>query len=309
MIRYFYKNLRSKKVSELEAYKPGSWVCVEAPTPEEIEFLVDRFKLDADYIDDALDRDEIPRLEKEGGISYIFIRYAYTNDRGEFTTAPLLFVVGGDVLLTISLASLPWLNRFVNGSVPFATTQRTRLVVTILDQIATQYETFINKLARQINAIRSRLKGHRINNQDFVNFVVIEDELNEFLSAMVPTTLILRRLLVGKHIPLFEEDQDLVEDLLLDNEQSIESCRSHVKSITNIREAYATISSNNLNQTIKILTVATVLLTLPNVLFSMYGMNIDLPLQHEPWAFLSVFLGAITLCLVVYLVARRKKIL
>jgi magnesium transporter len=309
MIRYFYKNLRSKKVSEIEAYKPGCWVCVEAPTADELQFLVERFKLEADYLEDALDPDEIPRLEKEGAVSYIFIRYAYTNDKNEFTTAPLLFVVSGDALLTISLNKLPWLGRFVNGDIPFASTQRTRLVLTILDQIASQYEVFINGVARQINATRSRLKGHRINNQDFVNFVVIEDELNEFLSAMVPTTLILRRLLVGKHIPLFEEDQDLVEDLLLDNEQSIESCRSHVKSIINIREAYATISSNNLNQTIKILTVATVLLTLPNVLFSMYGMNIGLPLQEEPWAFPAVFLGAITLCLVVYLVARRKKIL
>jgi len=179
----------------------------------------------------------------------------------------------------------------------------------IMDQIADQYEVFINNVGRQIQIIRTRLKGHDISNQDFVDFVLIEDEVNEFLSAMLPTTAILRRLLLGRHIPLFEQDQDLMEDLLLNTEQSIEGCRSHVKSITNIREAYTTISSNNLNQTIKILTVVTIMITLPNVIFGMYGMNILLPFQHEPWAFSAVLVAAVVLCITVYFVAKQRRIL
>ncbi|HSE60698.1 MAG TPA: magnesium transporter CorA family protein [Candidatus Saccharimonadales bacterium] len=308
MIRYYYKTLRTKKVDELHAYKPGCWVYVEAPTTEEIESLVKVFKLDAGHIEDALDPDEMPRLEKEGDLNYIFIRYAFTNEKGELDTAPLLFVAGPDLLITIAPGELPRLQSFVTGKLGFATTQRTRLVLLILDQIADQYETFINKLGRQINAIRTRLKGHEISNQDFIDFVTIEDELNEFLAAMEPTTVILRRLLGGRHIPLFEEDQDLVEDLLLNNEQSIESCRAHVKSITSIREAYSTIASNNLNHTMKLLTGVTVLITLPNVIFGMYGMNIGLPFQHEPWAYLFVFGSSIFICFIVYIVARRNRI-
>jgi magnesium transporter len=308
MIRYYYRNLRGKRVDELEAYKPGCWVYVEAPTTEEVESLIKKFRLDAGHIEDALDPDEMPRLEKEDDLNYIFIRYAFTNEKGELDTAPLLFVVGPDLLITVTPGELPRMQSFTGGKLPFATTQRTRLVLLILDQIADQYETFINKLGRQINAIRTRLKGHEISNQDFIDFVTIEDELNEFLAAMEPTTVILRRLLGGRHIPLFDEDQDLVEDLLLNNEQSIESSRAHVKSITSIREAYSTIASNNLNHTMKLLTGVTVLITLPNVIFGMYGMNVPLPFHDAPWAFTLIVGGSLLLCLIVYSVARRNRI-
>ncbi|MBL8160309.1 magnesium transporter CorA family protein [Candidatus Saccharibacteria bacterium] len=279
MIRYFYKNLRSKQVSELQEYQAGAWVYVEGPSEQEIDMLVREFKLDAGHIKDALDADEMPRLEKEGDTNYIFVRYAFTTEDIEITTAPLLFVVGPNTFITISTQPLPRLQRFVNGKIDFATTQRTKLVLQIMAQIADQYENFINNVGRQIKYMRVQLKQHDINNDDFVNFVMIEDELNEFLSALLPTTAILRRLLLGRHIPLFHEDQDIVEDLLLNNEQSIEACRSNIKTVASIRDAYSTIASNNLNRSMKWLTAATVAIALPNVFFGMYGMNIDLPMQ------------------------------
>ena len=141
-----------------------------------------------------------------------------------------------------------------------------------------------------------------------MDFVTIEDELNEFLSALNPTNATLRRLLLGRYMPLFEDDQDIVEDLLLNNEQSIEACNSNMKSIANIREAYSSISSNNLNRTMKILTIATVMLNIPNLFFQMYGMNMPLPFQKETWAFGALVLSTILLVLIVAVVARRKKI-
>jgi len=308
MITYYYKNLRSKQVTELEEYQPGSWVCVQQPTEDEIAFLVKRFKLEPGHLEDALDEDEMPRLEKEGDKSYIFMRYAYTNDDLELTTAPLLFIVGADTLITVALGEMPRLQRFTSGKVEFATTQRTKLVLQILYQIVDEYEIFINNISRQTKMIRSRLRGHEIGNQDFVDFVLIEDELNEFLSALLPTTAILRRLLLGKHIQLYEEDQDLVEDLLLNNEQSIESCNSNIKTIINIREAYSTINSNNLNRSMKVLTAFTVLITLPNVVYGMYSMNIPLPFQHDKWAFALVFPLSLVLSWIVFVIARKRRI-
>src|SRR5262249_10115258 len=113
----------------------------------------------------------------------------------------------------------------------------------------------------------------------------------------------------GRHMPLFEEDQDIVEDLLLNNEQSIEACNSNIKSIVNIREAYSSISSNNLNYTMKLLTVMTVIIALPNLFYGMYVMNLPLPLQHEPWAY-WVILG-FTVAIVAFglWLARRKRVL
>ncbi len=308
MITYYYKNLRSKQVSELDEYHPGSWVYVQSPTEDEMAFLVKRFKLEPGHLEDAMDEDEMPRLEKEGDKSYIFTRYGYTTDDLELATAPLLFIVGSDILITISHGDIPRMQRFMKGKVEFATTQRTKLVLQILYQIVDEYEIFINNISRQTKMIRSRLRGHEISNQDFVDFVLIEDELNEFLSALLPTTAILRRLLLGKHIQLYEEDQDLVEDLLLNNEQSIESCNSNIKTIINIREAYSTINSNNLNRSMKVLTAFTVLITLPNVIYGMYGMNIPLPFQHEPWAFAFVFPLSLLLSWLVFVVARKRRI-
>ncbi|HSX27924.1 MAG TPA: magnesium transporter CorA family protein [Candidatus Saccharimonadales bacterium] len=308
MIKYFFKSLRGTTLEELADHRPGCWVYAEAPNEAEVNQLVERFKLDPGHITDSLDEDEMPRLEREGELTYIFIRYAYTDDELQITTAPLLFVVGPDLLLTISLHPLPRLQRFLGGKLDFATTQRTKLVLQIFDQIVDQYEVFVNNISRQIKMIRQRLKIHDINNQDFIDFVQIEDELNEFLSAMSPTTAILRRLMLGKHIPLFPEDQDIVEDLLLNNEQSIESCRSNVKSIVNIRESYSTIMSNNLNRSMKILTALTLLIALPNTFFGLYGMNVILPFQHANWAFFGVTGLAFMITLIVLVTGRRNKV-
>lgn len=308
MIKYYYKSLRSQQAQELAEYKRGAWIYVEAPTEDELEFLTDKFNLDPGHIEDALDEDEMPRLEKEGDQSYIFVRYAYKNAEAELVTMPLLFVLSDDLVITISLVHLPVLDRFMRGKIEFATTQRAKLVLQILHEIVEQYDTFINSTSKQIKLIRSRLRGHEISNQDFVDFVLIEDELNEFLAALMPTNATLRRLLRGRYIPLFEEDQDIIEDLLLNNEQSIEACNSNIKSIVNIREAYSSISSNNLNRTMKLLTAATVLITLPNVVYGMYGMNIQLPFQHTAWAYPFIVLVSLCISLLVFLMARSRRI-
>lgn len=314
MINYYYKNLRSKKVTTQDEYQPGAWVCVEEPTIEEIDLLIERFGLDPGHMQDILDIEEMPRLEKEGDISYIFVRYAYTTEDVEITTVPLLFVVGPNLLITVTPHKLPRLQRFMNGKIDFATTQRTKLVLQVMTQIADQYEGFINNTGKQIKMMRTQLRQHEINNEDFVNFVLIEDELNEFLSALLPTTAILRRLLLGRHIPLFAEDQDIVEDLLLNNEQSIEGCRSNIKTVASIRDSYSTIASNNLNRSIKWLTAATLAIAVPNVFFGMYGMNIDLPFQDTLGQgslngyFFVVFMTVLSTAMLL-LFARRKKLI
>ena len=285
MIKHYYKSLRTQQVQELSEPKRGSWIYAEAPSHKELEHLAETYKLELGHLEDALDEEEMPRLEKEGDHSYIFIRFAYRTEDGVVATAPLLFVFGTEVLITISLVRPPFLDRFMAGRVEFATTQRAKLMLQALHLIVDQYDSFINTTSKQIKLIRSRLRGHEIRNQDFIDFVTIEDELNEFLSALQPTNATLRRLLLGRNVPLFDEDQDIIEDLLLNNEQSIEACSSNIKSIINIRAAYSSISSNNLNRTIKILTAATVLLAIPNVFFGMFGMNVGLPFQHEAWAY------------------------
>jgi magnesium transporter len=309
MIKYYYKSLRSPSMQEPADYRRGSWIYVEAPSHKELEFLVKKFKLNQGHLEDALDIDEMPRLEKEAEQSYIFVRFAYKDVDGEMSTAPLLFIFGDEILVTVSLVRLPSLESFLAGKIDFATTQRAKLVLQILQQVGEHYELFISGTSKQIKLIRSRLRGHDISNQDFIDFVMIEDELNEFLSSLLPTNATLRRLLLGRYIPLFAEDQDIVEDLLLNNEQSIEACNSNTKSIANIRDAYSSISSNNLNRTMKILTLATVIIAIPNVFYGMYGMNVPLPLQHEPWAYWVILTVTISVVAFGIWMSRRKRLL
>ncbi len=146
-----------------------------------------------------------------------------------------------------------------------------------------------------------------INNKDFVDFVIIEDELNEFMTALTPMTPILKRLMLGKHFKLASDDRELVEDLLLNNEQSLAACRSSIKSIVNIREAYSTIMSNDLNRIIRILTVLTVLISVPTLIASVYGMNIELPFSDSSSAFVILMFVALFLSFVLLLYFKLKK--
>jgi len=292
MIRYHYRNLRSPHLSEIAEYKPGAWVYVEAPSDEEVDQICDQFELERGLIDDALDMDEVPRVEGENGLRYLYTRFPYTDDKLQITTAPVLFVLGPKLFISVSLKSLPQFDKLLARDDVF-TTQRLKLMLQVMSRITSQYERYLTQISRQILATRNRLRVQTISNQDFIEFVTIEDELNEFLGALLPTNTILRRLLNGKLVELYDEDEDLVEDLFLSNEQFIESAKSNIKTITSIREAYSTIATNNLNQVIRLLTSATVILTLPTIVASFYGMNVVLPGSGSPQAAGLIILGTI----------------
>ncbi len=308
MINYYYKDVRTEDLAVLPKHRAGAWVCVEHPKHTEIDELAEKFSLDPGHLSDALDLEEMPRMEREGDTLYIFLRYAYVEDDLDLSTAPLLIIISPKALITVAMYSMPRLQHFTSGKISFSTTQKTKLLLQILSQIVDQYDVYINNISKRIKVIRTRLRTHEVVNQDFIDFVTIEDELNEFLSGLQPMSAMLHRLLVAKHLPLYEQDEDIVEDLMLAAEQSIEACNSHIKSIASIRDAHAIIASNNLNRTIKILTGATVLITLPNVIFGMYGMNIPLPFQTQWWAYPAVIVFTAALVACIYIFGRSRKI-
>lgn len=310
MIKYFYKSLRSDTVKELDTPQRGTWIHAESPTKTEVEELAKRFNVELGYLEDALDEDEMPRLEREGEQGYIFVRYAHRSAEGDMDTAPLLIMFDNELMMTVSPFHLPAVDALLEGKgkTDFATTQRTKLILLILSHISDQYDIAISQTSRKIKGIRSRLRTQGITNQDFIDFATIEDGLSEFMTSLQPTNATLRRLLAGRQLQMFEEDQDLVEDLLLNNEQSIEAIRSNLRSISNIREAYTAISSNNLNRTITLLTVATILVALPNVFFSLYGTNVPLPFQDTSWAFEAIVGFNISIIAITIIILRKKRI-
>lgn len=309
MIKYFYKSLRSPAVKELSEPQTGTWVHAQAPTEAEIEQLAKRFGIEKGFLEDALDEDEMPRLERDGEQSYIFVRYAYQMFDGGMDTSPLLIVFDSELLLTVCPLPLPAVEAVLKGKISFATTQRTKLVLLILSHISEQYDASISQTSRKIKGIRSRLRNQGITNQDFIDFATIEDQLSEFLSSLQPTNATLRRLLASRQLTMFEEDQDIVEDLLLNNDQSIEAIRANLRSIANIREAYSAINANNLNRTLTILTVATIVISLPSFALGVYSMNVPLPYQHSTLMFPIIMTFNVILMIGVIFVARRKHII
>lgn len=290
MITIYYRTLKEPELQTLDKFKMGSWVAVESPSEEELDLLAKDLPLDRDFLTDAMDPHEVPRVEREGGVTYVFTRVPLEEEM-QTTTTPLMIAVGKNFVLTVSSRPLPFLNKFQAGELEFYTTQKTKLFLQFFSEINTTYSSFINSIARGVRGVSIRLEN--IGNKEIKQFVMFEGSLNDFLAALTPTNSLLNNLLSGKFLQLFEEDEELVEDLMLSNRQLIELCQSNMRSIGNVREGYSTIMSNNLNRVIKILTALTIVLTVPTIVASFFGMNIKLPLAQSPDAFLIVMGGTI----------------
>lgn len=306
MIEYYYRNLRNKTFSQPEKFKSGCWISVVNPTAAELDDLANDLDINRGHLDDATDEDEMPRLEREDKTVYFFTRTPYITKGGETHTTALLVIIGDNFIATISQQPVPNMETILASS-DFHTTQRTQLFIYVLNNVVREFNQLLTLISKQVKAVRSRLRVQAVRNQDFIKFVEIEDEINEFLSVLQPTNVILRRVLLGKHIKLYREDKELVEDLLLSNEQSVEECRSTLKTVVNIREAHSTIMTNNLNRVMKVLTVATLVLAVPTLITGIYGMNVELPFQHEDHAFIwiSLFSTGLAVLIVMYFLAKR----
>ena len=285
MITYYYRSLHDEKILKPEIFKVGSLVVAETPDQAELKLLESRFNLDPDLLADALDPDEIPRIDSDQGILYVYMRYAYR--KGDIVeTDPILVSVGPTFVAVVSRRQLTGLDRLL--SVPSThTTQHAKLLLILLRHLVQSYESNVNYLDRQIRGVRARLNVATINNRDFVQFVVIEDALNSFLAELIPANLLLTGLMSNRQTTLIfdEEDRDLIEDLVQATRQLGETSQSSLRTVINIREAYSNIMTNNLNRRVELLTSLTVVLTIPTIIFSLYGTNVPIPYQQDPRAF------------------------
>jgi len=265
------KDLEYRKVEDIKA---GVWVHVENPTADELQRLVDEAGLDDGMLADATDPYEVPRVEKEGRAVYMFTRVPIKKG-AEVTTTSVTVIVTPTIIVTISQQKLDLWKPFINTTIDFLTTQRTTLFFLIFREINKSYQSFLNNIRRNIQKTTINLQD--ISNRDIVGFVKFERTLNEFVSALKPTNNAMNTILEGKMFRLYEDDSELIEDLSLSNGQLLEACSSNLKIIVNVRSAYSTIVTNNLNHTIKLLTALTIVLTVPTMIASFFGMNVALP--------------------------------
>ncbi len=303
MITYLFRSTKNKKAVKRKVFRPGTWILVENPKASEIKNLAEKFSVNEDLLKDAMDVHEVPRIEKdEKGVTYVFVRTPVF-ENGNILTNPMLVAVGSDFIMTVSRKKVPFLEKFIKGKIDFFTTQRAKLFFQIFLEINLQYGEILNNIRRDM--LKVSINVRNVNNEDVVQFVIFENAINEFLSALVPLNTVLETLLSGKFFTLYEKDRDLIEDLYLSNRQLIELSKANLKTIVNIRDAYSTILTNNLNRVIKFLTSLTIIFTIPTIVASFYGMNVNLPLQENPFSFWIVL--AITGLISLFLLAIFKK--
>lgn len=305
MQKLLYRNIRSNVLEEIDTPKKGSWLRVVDPSLEELEKLEKQFNLDSDLLADGIDLYEAPRIEHDEGNLYIYVRFCLP--AGEYTsTHPLLIVVMPDMLMTVSrIESDPVTKLIESGKV--ITTQKLKVVLQILEELNRGYRQHLNGVTRKILGTRSRLQRTIVSNNDILNFIDVEEDLNEFLAALQPYGIVLHALLNGKYMKLHDDDRDLIEDLQLSASELIELTKSRLKTIQNIREAYNTIATNNLNKVFKRLTSIAIFMSIPTIIGGLYGMNVKLPFDNNPNAFWIIM--AITFAVTALFVAifRKKK--
>lgn len=269
----------------------GCWVFVTDPSDHEMEFLTEDLKLERGHISDALDPFEVPRFEVEGSTMYIFLRFPY-EERGAIQTMPILFIVAEDFIVTVARERKGVFEDFLSEKIDFTTTQKEKFLLLFFIKINVLYQSYLHAINKDVRVKQANVA--RITNEDIIAFVDRERVLNDFVTALVPAGKIYKTLLGKQFLAFIKEDNDIVEDLMLSNEEAVDICNTSIKAISNIRVAYSTILTNDLNKTMKFLAGITILLTLPTMIASVFGMNVHLPLQENPMAFAGV-MGLIAL--------------
>lgn len=274
MISYFRATSHRPKITKREQLRPGSWIRAEKPSEEDLEALVS-LGLDTDILHDAVDPHEVPRIESEGEWIYYITRLPDTDDDFNDFTTPILFALGSEYLVTVSRDSLGRLWQPFIEKVAAPTTQQTKLFMLMMEAVTKQYQSRVASINRQMRALTGNITN--LNPKDIATLVEYERKLNDYLDALIPANTALEKLLSGKILRLYEDDRDLVEDLSVDLEQVIVRCKSLLRTITNVRDSYRAVMDTRLNETIRLLTVITLALTIPTALAGLYGMNVDLP--------------------------------
>ncbi|MBN2197856.1 magnesium transporter CorA family protein [Candidatus Wolfebacteria bacterium] len=309
MIKIYHKTIKDTELKELKRFKIGSWLHVEKPKENELNYLAKNFSIDFGLLKDAIDPYEVPRFEIDKKGIFVFTRAPWKDEKGRVFTSPLLIAVGEDFVLTLSYQHSLFSDKFINNKTEFSTTQKTKLFLQFFSEIIYSYNHFLIDINRNVRAVSVQLE--KITDKNIAQFVSFENIVNDFLAALVPTNTILNNLLSASSrampLELYEKDRDLIEDLSLSGNQLVELCRSTLKTIVNIRESYSAIVANSLSRVMKFLTALTVIITLPVAIAGFYGMNVSLPFSKSPLAFWYIVIGNLILALVLLVVFIKKK--
>lgn len=304
MISYYRSTVQSPRLKKQAKLVTGSWIKVEKPSRANMKLLED-MQLASDNLHDALDPYEVPRLERDGNWTYYIARIPDTNDELGGFTEPILIAISDRHLVTVSRDQLMqlWEPFIDENRIP--TTQRGKLFLAMVNAIINQFERQLAVINRRMREIM--LDVSNIRADDVAIFTENERKVNDYLDALVPMNTSLEKLLNSNALKLFDNDADMVEGLSIDLEQLIVRCKSQLRTITNLRDSYRAVMDTRLNETLRILTVITVVMTIPTVVAGVFGMNVKLPGTGTPFDFWWIIglTGLTALLAMVYFMSRR----
>ena len=314
MILYYAR--QDGQLVELDQVRPGCWIRIAPPfTMEELESISQTYDLPIDFLTDSLDIDERSRYEREDAVRLIVINTPFLNEvekenEAIYITVPIGIILVDDHVITISAHESPVIQLFLDGKVKNADpANRSQFVLQIFEQTVYHYLLCLKKLNLKRNLIESELYNSS-RNSELKQLLRIEKSLVYFVNSLSSNELLKMKMKRTDILSINgdEELTDLFEDIIIDNSQALEMANVHTNILSGTMEAYTSIVSNNLNGFIQRLTLITIVLMVPTLVASFYGMNVNLPFQDNPQAFLYIIMISIGIIGTLLWFFRRKEL-
>lgn len=313
MLSIYRFDEKSGQLNPQSRIRPGVWINAVNPTPEECQQLQDKANLSEAFLLYGLDPDEGARYEfDEDNDSHLFIfdMPTVTRDarkRVVYKTGPLAIIITNVAVITINEEPIPLLSLFSEGKISnFNPQHQNRSVLQILYQISISYLTYLRDLNKAREAIESKLQ-HNLRNEELYGLMGIQRSLVYFMMSLRTDRNVLEQLKRTNPLSLDEDDQDFLEDTLIENQQAVEMAQISNSIINETADTYSSIINNNMNSVMKFLTSYSILLTIPTLVFSFYGMNVHLPLADMKVSWIITIAISIALAVVLAFQFWRNK--
>ena len=297
-------------LTEINTLEKGCWVHLHNPTREEIDGLNARFHLDPTYLQAALDEEESARIERDGDQTLIIVDIPYIDSEENgvaYTTIPMGIIMVDDVIITVSTRESTIITDFTEERIRgFWTFKRTRFLLQILQRTASRYLTYLEQIDKASLFVQKRLEKD-MRNQELLQMMKLEKSLVFFSTSLKGNEMVMERMMRMEMLRKYPEDSELLEDVIIENKQAMEMCSIYRNIISSTMDAFASIISNNLNIVMKILTSLTVVLSIPTLFASLWGMNVGVPFQNHPLGFWIVIALCVIASLGAFVILWRRK--
>lgn len=275
-------------LQRLEDFEPGAWIDLVGPTDEELLRVAETLSIPLAFLRSPLDAEEKSRVDIEDDLTHVIVDIpvvARADDEQGYDTIPLGMLLHPDYFITICLLPNPILGEFERGVVRgFATFKKTRFLLQILLRVSSFYLKYLGRIDRETDKIERELRAS-MKNEELFDLLTLSKALVYFSTSLRSNDAVLRKLVRTPAIKQYEEDEELLEDVIVETKQAIEMAEIYSTILAGMMDAFASVISNNLNMVMKLLTSVTIILSLPATVAAFYGMNVGVPLGTSPHAF------------------------